>query len=76
MKTTILLLVLVLAPMAATFLARPVLAQKPDRSTGAKESPLACDREALTPQQRKRHFDELGPAAIPENRSSGIAQRV
>jgi hypothetical protein len=26
------------------------------------ESPFACDRAALTPQARKRHFDELGPA--------------
>ncbi len=26
------------------------------------ESPFACDRSALTPQQRKRHFDELSPA--------------
>jgi hypothetical protein len=25
------------------------------------ESPLACDRTALSPEQRKRHFDELGP---------------
>ncbi|MBZ5606914.1 MAG: hypothetical protein LAP38_01540 [Acidobacteriia bacterium] len=25
------------------------------------ESPLACDRLALSPEQRKRHFDELGP---------------
>jgi hypothetical protein len=25
------------------------------------ESPFACDRLALTPEQRKRHFDELGP---------------
>jgi hypothetical protein len=30
---------------------------------GAKrpESPFACNRLALTPEQRKRHFDELGP---------------
>jgi hypothetical protein len=28
----------------------------------AAESPFACDRAALTPQQRKRHFDELSPA--------------
>ena len=27
-----------------------------------KESPFACDRNALTPAERKRHFDELGPA--------------
>jgi hypothetical protein len=26
------------------------------------ESPFACDRSALTPEQRKRHFDELSPA--------------
>ena len=25
------------------------------------ESPFACDRFALNPEQRKRHFDELGP---------------
>ena len=25
------------------------------------ESPFACDRTALNPKQRKRHFDELGP---------------
>jgi hypothetical protein len=24
--------------------------------------PLACNRNALTPAQRKRHFEELGPA--------------
>lgn len=27
-----------------------------------KESPFACDRNALTPAERKRHFEELGPA--------------
>jgi hypothetical protein len=27
-----------------------------------KESPFACNRLALTPEVRKRHFDELGPA--------------
>jgi hypothetical protein len=26
------------------------------------ESPFACDRAALTPEKRKRHFDEVGPA--------------
>lgn len=25
------------------------------------ESPFACNRSALTAEQRKRHFDELGP---------------
>lgn len=36
-----------------------VLAQQ---SSTPSNSPLACDRSALTPDQRKRHFDELGPA--------------
>jgi hypothetical protein len=27
-----------------------------------RESRFACDRAALNPEQRKRHFDELGPA--------------
>ncbi len=26
-----------------------------------QESPLACNVTALTPEERKRHFDELGP---------------
>jgi len=39
---------------------RPVSAQQ--TLTPAKhESPFACDRLALTPELRKRHFDELGP---------------
>lgn len=28
----------------------------------AKDSPFACDRLALTPELRRRHFEELGPA--------------
>ena len=27
-----------------------------------QESPFACNRSALTAAERKRHFDELGPA--------------
>jgi hypothetical protein len=30
--------------------------------TAKNESPFACDRAALSPEKRKRHFDELGPA--------------
>src|SRR5258708_23818486 len=29
--------------------------------TNRHESPFACDRLALTPAQRKRHFDDLTP---------------
>jgi len=31
-------------------------------ATAEQAHPLACDRLALTPEQRKRHFNELGPA--------------
>ncbi len=30
--------------------------------SGQHESPFACDRLALDPEARKRHFEELGPA--------------
>ncbi len=40
--------------LAMTFLAVVGMA-------AARESPFACDRSALNPEQRKRHFDELGP---------------
>jgi hypothetical protein len=29
-----------------------------------KQSPFACDRLALSPAERTRHFDELGPALL------------
>jgi hypothetical protein len=29
-----------------------------------RQSPFACDRMALSPADRKRHFDELGPALL------------
>ena len=33
-----------------------------ERATLPRQSPFACDRLALDPAARKRHFDELGPA--------------
>ncbi len=32
-----------------------------DSTETQRESPFACDTMALTPEQRKRHFEELGP---------------
>ncbi len=59
---TILIVVAVLVMLAGTVFLQNASAQQNERSAKAKqESPLACDRLALTPEQRKRHFDELGP---------------
>jgi hypothetical protein len=33
-----------------------------NQPTEIRESPFACDRLALDPEARKRHFEELGPA--------------
>ena|SRR5579859_2224568 len=52
-----LLLLMTLAAMAAPLFA---------------DSPFACDRAALSPQARKRHFDELGPAL--RDRKKGIRE--
>ena len=41
----------------------PGRVQAADTSTKSKqESPLACNAFTLSPEQRNRHFDELGPA--------------
>src|SRR5262245_43279112 len=52
--------------MAMTTLAAPLFAEDACKTTSAKEkaSPFACDRLALSPAERTRHFDELGPALI------------
>jgi hypothetical protein len=59
---TILIVASVLAMLAGAVFVRNASAQRNEKSAKPKqESPLACDRVALTPEQRKRHFDELGP---------------
>lgn len=35
---------------------------QPQAANSVRQSPFACDRLALDPEARKRHFDELGPA--------------
>ncbi len=48
--------------MRALLLAVGLLAAISAVAEEKKASPFACDRAALSPEQRKRHFDELGPA--------------
>jgi len=60
---------------ALIFLAHAALAQQASlrmngivppasRQAEKKQSPFACDRLALSPAERTRHFDELGPALV------------
>ena len=49
-------------PALAGSPAAPHVAASPARPTADKESPFACNVQALTPQERHRHFEELGPA--------------
>jgi len=51
------------ASLLTAILSLPHEAVGQDNSANAKatESPFACNRLALTAEQRKRHFDELGP---------------
>ena len=51
----------ILVTTMMTILAGVAFSQAPT-SAIKKDSPFACNRTALTPEQRKRHFDELGPA--------------
>lgn len=54
--------VMLFALLLANVLAAPESgAQGNLAETKRSESPFACNRLALTPEQRKRHFDELGP---------------
>lgn len=50
-----------LATMVAAACCTQSLGQT-DASASKHESPFACNRMALTAEERKRHFDELSPA--------------
>jgi hypothetical protein len=69
-KMKIILVTIVLAIICAFVPSRPASgqgagAQAADAAPTAKhESPFACDRLALTPELRKRHFDVVGPKLL------------
>jgi hypothetical protein len=44
-------------------------AQAASPDTKRPQSAFACNRFALTPEQRKRHFDELGPKLLSLKKS-------
>jgi len=60
---TFLATAIALTTVAGSIFCAPSTAQQADSSSSAKQdSPFACNRMALTPEKRKRHFDELSPA--------------
>ncbi len=63
MTRTFLILALALAPvaLAAAKDACPAPSAEKNNASTKHQSPFACDRLALSPEARKRHFDELGP---------------
>lgn len=62
---------ILLALLLTTVLAAPDPAAAQGNSPDARrpQSPFACNRLALTPEQRKRHFDELGPKLVSLRKS-------
>ena len=64
--TTMLTAVMLLAALASAVIVMPEAGRAQGNTPSAKtaESPFACNRFALTPEQRKRHFDELSPKLL------------
>jgi hypothetical protein len=70
-KTTMMLTASMLFGLLVTVLGLPDSTRAQESSADAKRSPspFACNRLALTPEQRKRHFDELGPKLVSLKKS-------
>ena len=69
--STMLPAVTLFALLATAVFGMPEVARAQGNAASAKtaESPFACNRFALTPEQRKRHFDELSPKLLSLKKS-------
>jgi len=69
--STMLPAVTLFALLATAVFGMPDAARAQGNAPSAKtaESPFACNRLALTPEQRKRHFDELSPKLLSLKKS-------
>jgi hypothetical protein len=67
MPTAMMLFALLVMPELG--LSESAEAQASSAAAKRPESPFACNRFALTPEQRKRHFDELGPQLLSLKKS-------
>jgi hypothetical protein len=65
MKTSFVFIIMASSAFLYVVSGRSIRADETTLSHSAKhESPLACNAFALSPEIRKRHFEELGPALL------------
>ena len=71
MKTSFVFIVVALLALLYIVSGRSIRANETALSQSAKhESPFACNAFALSPEVRKRHFEELGPALLKLKKST------
>jgi hypothetical protein len=65
MKTSFVFIIVAFLALLSLVSGRSIRADETTLSQSAKhESPFACNAFALSPEIRKRHFEELGPALL------------
>jgi len=70
MKTSFVFIIVASLALLYTVCGRSIAADETTTSRSAKpESPFACNAFALSPEVRKRHFEELGPALLKLKKS-------
>ena len=70
MKTSFVFIALLTLALLYAVSGRSTAADETALSQSAKsESPFACNAFALSPEARKRHFEELGPALLKQKKS-------
>ena len=70
MKTSFVFIVVAFLALLYLVSGRSIRADETTLSQSAKhESPFACNAFALSPEVRKRHFEELGPALLKLKKS-------
>jgi hypothetical protein len=71
MKTSFVCITVVTLALLHAVSGRSIAADETALSQSAKpESPFACNAFALSPEVRKRHFEELGPALLKLKKST------
>jgi hypothetical protein len=71
MKTSLVFIIMAFLALLYLLSGRSIAADETTPSQSAKpESPFACNAFALSPEIRKRHFEEIGPALVKLTKST------